>query len=125
MPPVDVPGRKPVRRALTVVYWECRDPEHRHRTEQVAMRCILRSGPRRVCNQWSDEAYDDLLAKFDAGATPKELAVLIGVGVSRISQVLRTARHRKKWKADRMSCQALGLTEGSKEWRRHMRTLSS
>lgn len=82
---------------VSVSYWSCGNPDHRHRTEDIAARCIARHRPatsRPPPRQWSWEEKDQILAEYRAGSTLREIGRRLGVSVERVRQMKDAAARR-------------------------------
>ena len=77
---------------VRVEYWDCGNPDHRHKTEDVALACIAKREKRKALNtsarKWTNDAYLALLAEHRAGAKQCDLAKRLGLSSQRVGQVL-------------------------------------
>ena len=80
---------------VLVEYWDCGNPDHRHKTEDVALACIAKREARTALNagarKWTNEAYAAVLAEHRAGARQCELAKSLGLSPERVREVLAKA----------------------------------
>lgn len=80
---------------VRVEYWDCGNPDHRHKTEDVALACIAKREARTALNtgarKWTNEAYAAVLAEHRAGARQCDLAKSLDLSRERVRQVLAKA----------------------------------
>ncbi len=76
------------------------NPKHRHKTQEMAERCIARSErPKKATNVWTPESRRALLERWrPSGMTKSALAAEYGVSHNRMCQVI--------WKAEREELRA-------------------
>ncbi len=80
---------------VEVEYWTCNNTDHRHKTKDVAQRCIDKaSTPKKAPKRWSKAALFSLLDKKLAGENMAKLAREMGM--------TSTNMHRLTYKADRI-----------------------
>jgi len=80
---------------VRVEYWDCGNPDHRHKTEDVALACIAKREARTALNtgarKWTNEAYAAVLAEHRAGARQCDMAKSLSLSPERVRQVLAKA----------------------------------
>jgi len=80
---------------ITVIYWSCGDPDHRHRSEQIALDCIAKRERAKVnaasTVRWNKSMLAAVLARFRDGHKKSAIARELGLSHSRISQVIAKA----------------------------------
>lgn len=85
---------------VRVEYWDCGNPDHRHKTEDVAQACIEKREARTALNtgarKWTNEAYAAVLAEHRAGARQVDLAKSLGLSPERVRQVLAKAERLER-----------------------------
>ncbi len=68
---------------VEVEYWTCTNPDHRHKTKEVAQRCIDKAiAPKKEPKRWSKAVLFDLLDKKLAGENMSKLAREMGMSIS-------------------------------------------
>ena len=80
---------------VEVEYWSCHNEKHRHKTQDIAQRCIDKheSTPRKA-RKWTSEMLLKVLDLRDDGKSFREIGEAFGVSANRGRQV--------HWKAERM-----------------------
>ena len=85
---------------VRVEYWDCGNPDHRHKTAGVALACIEKCEKRTAINtgalRWTNEALAEMLAEHRAGARQCDLSKRLGLSRSRVGQVLAMAERRER-----------------------------
>lgn len=80
---------------VRIEYWDCGNPDHRHKTEAVAGACIEKRESRSALStgarKWTREAYAALLKERRSGVRVCDIARRIGLSVARTSQILAAA----------------------------------
>lgn len=80
---------------VRVEYWDCGNPDHRHKTEDVARSCFEKREKRTAftngANKWTNEAYAQVLKEHRAGARQCDLARSLGLSSTRVREVLAKA----------------------------------
>jgi hypothetical protein len=120
----DAPKKYTVRTVKT--YWSCRELAHRHKSKEIAQRCLdeyaRRDNPRE--KKWSEAAVADAKAMQKAGCTLRVIGQKYGVGPERIRQVLwrdhyrrarAAARAESEWRSRLLSLPAEELRETARE----------
>ncbi len=80
---------------VRVEYWDCGNPDHRHKTEDVARSCFEKREKRTAftngANKWTNEAYAQVLKEHRAGARQCDIARSLGLSSTRVREVLAKA----------------------------------
>lgn len=80
---------------VRIEYWDCGNPDHRHKTEAVALNCVAKREKRSALStgarKWTHEAHAAVLAEHRAGARQCDLAKSLGLSPARVRQVLAEA----------------------------------
>ena len=85
---------------VEVEYWTCKNPNHRHRTQCVAQKCIDKDGqPKRQHKRWSKAELYDMLNKKLAGENMSALARSMGMSSSNIKRLVDKAE-RIRWREE-------------------------
>ncbi len=89
---------KPEKITIEVIRWSCSNPEHRHRTQEVAQRCIdTKSKPKRETNIWTKENLKSILADRRSGMTYKKIGEKWrGISAQQAACVVYRAEHREQ-----------------------------
>lgn len=85
-------------------YWTCANPQHRHRQEDVAKRCIEKSQREKVpVKRWSRDEVMMFLARKNSGQNMAKLARDLGMSASNMTRlvdkakwILRKEAHQRK-----------------------------
>lgn len=88
---------------ITVEYWDCGNPDHRHKTSDTARACITRRDRRGLSFgdgkkrkdfylKWTNETYAKLLEKHRSGIATSELADELKLSITRVGQIIRNAK---------------------------------
>lgn len=76
-------------------YWDCGNPDHRHKTEAVASACIEKRESRAALStgarKWTKEAYADVLKHHREGARQCDIARSLGLSATRTRQIINKA----------------------------------
>jgi len=75
-------------------YWSCLNPNHRHKTKQIADACIKKEQEKVKPRRWTDAMYAEVKVKRDSGMTFKAIGDSIGVTTQRARMIC--------WKAERL-----------------------
>lgn len=80
---------------IRLEYWDCGNPDHRHKTEAVASACIEKRENRTArctgARNWTNEAYAAVLKQHREGARQCDIARSLGLSKERARQVLAKA----------------------------------
>lgn len=94
--------------SVPVEYWDCGNPDHKHKKEIVAQACIEKR-ERRVTfkagiSKWTNRAYAEVLKQHRDGARICDLARSLSLSPTRMRQVIATAKRleQKEIDADRL-----------------------
>lgn len=80
-----------------VSYWTCSDPDHRHKSEEIALACIEKAAKSKrtresgSAGRWGTQGYLNIFAEFKAGAKKSDLARKHGISPARIDQIISKA----------------------------------
>lgn len=86
---------------VEVEYWTCKDSKHRHRTKEVAQRCIDKACmPKKEPKRWSKAELYELLDKKLAGENMAQLARDMGMSNSNLRRLTDKAQ-RIRWREER------------------------
>lgn len=81
-------------------YWDCGNPDHRHKTEAVASACIEKRESRAALStgarKWTKEAYAAVLKQHREGARQCDIARSIGLSAERTRQILAKAERLER-----------------------------
>ncbi|MCB1915532.1 MAG: hypothetical protein KDG52_07440 [Rhodocyclaceae bacterium] len=85
---------------ILVEYWDCGNPDHRHKTEAVASACIEKRKNRAALStgarEWTNEAYAAVLKHHREGARQCDIARSLGLSAERTRQVLAKAERLER-----------------------------
>ena len=85
---------------VRIEYWDCGNPDHRHKTEAVASACLEkreRRAARHVgTRKWTKEAYAAVLKQHREGARQCDIARSLGLSAPRARQILIEAERLER-----------------------------
>lgn len=85
---------------IRVEYWDCGNPDHRHKTSSVASACIEKREKRVALSagarKWTNEAYADVLKRRRDGEKQCDIARSIGLSAARTRQILAKAERLER-----------------------------
>ena len=88
---------------VRIEYWDCGNPDHRHKTEDVALACIKKRDRAQAFNadarSWTNEAYAQLLAEHRAGARKCDLAKSLQLSRAHVGQLIAKAERLERARA--------------------------
>lgn len=92
---------------VRVEYWDCGNPDHRHKTEEVARSCIQKRKKQAANStfkrKWTTESYASVLKQYRDGARQCDIARSVGISAERMRQVLaKAARLERDGEAEEM-----------------------
>jgi hypothetical protein len=81
-------------------YWDCGNPDHRHKTDAVASACIEKRENRAALStgarKWTKEAYAAVLKHHREGARQCDIARSLGLSATRTRQILDKAERLER-----------------------------
>jgi hypothetical protein len=81
---------------VTVEYWDCGNPYHRHKSEAVALECMLQMEKRALLKtgtrKWTDDELAKVLAAYRGGSRKCDLAKSLGLSQGRVGQIIERAK---------------------------------
>lgn len=85
---------------IRVEYWDCGNPDHRHKTEAVASACIEKRDSRAALStsarKWTNDAYAAVLKQHREGARQCDIARSLGLSAERTRQALAKAERLER-----------------------------
>ena len=79
-------------------YWSCSNKEHRHRTKEVAQRCIEKTRIEKIdIKRWSKEELFSLLDKKNSGENMSKLAREMRMSGSNMTRLITKAEAIRRW----------------------------
>ena len=90
---------------VTLEYWDCNNPYHHHKTEEIANSCIQKSGKKRTAAYFLkiSERNDWIMDSYMKGATKAELARQFDLSATRIHSIISKIERDQRKRNQRRS----------------------
>jgi DNA-directed RNA polymerase alpha subunit len=114
---------------VRVEYWDCGNPDHRHKNKDVALACIEKREARTTLStgarKWTNEAYSAVLAEHRAGSRQCDLAKSLGLSPESVRKILAKAEQLERAVASNEPLDTLSVRARNCLLSQNLRTVES